>query len=208
MRIAIALALVAASACGGSSTSSPSAPELRATMTDPSGDAAQVIAAAAPDLTGATVLVSNGSVTVTAMFAPGTLVQGQTMVAAYVDTDENPSTGNPGMPGVAGAPDNGLIGWDFLIRAGGTRNSPAANVAAATGVVTGPGQNAQTAAPHFNTTATFPSADHMQVVVPLSALGNDDGRMTVKIVAYQWTDTGAAPTDYLPNLGFPPVAVR
>jgi len=208
MRIAAALALLAAAACGGSSSSSPSTPDLRGAVTDPAGDAARVLPAAPPDLIGATMQVSGGSLTVTAAFAPGTLVQGETMVAAYLDTDENPSTGNPGMPGIFGAPDIGLIGWDYVIRAGGTRGSPAANVSRATGVVGGPGQNAATDSPHFSTTATFPTADQMQIIVPMSALGNDDGRMAFKIVAYQWTDTSAAPTDYLPNLGVAPALVR
>ena len=70
-RMGYLAAVLLASGCGGS-TASPSPAALHAEVGDPVGDAlADPSARVSPDLTHATVDVSNGSITVAVRFAPG-----------------------------------------------------------------------------------------------------------------------------------------
>jgi hypothetical protein len=79
--------------CGGS-TAAPSPATLHAEVGDPVGDAlADPSARVSPDLTHATVDVSNGNFTVAIRFAPGAFDPSTSRVTVQLDTDQNPSTG-------------------------------------------------------------------------------------------------------------------
>src|SRR3954468_14510209 len=86
--------LVAATACGSSSTTpSGTINTFRAEVTDAAGDA--VVSATVPtppDLIHGTLDVAGGNLTVTFQFAPGTLGP-STVVTILLDTDQNTATG-------------------------------------------------------------------------------------------------------------------
>jgi len=201
MRAAVVtLAISGCIACG--SPSAPSAPPvLTGTTTDPAGDAiARPGVAVVPDLVGATLQATGGNLTITISFAPGTLSQSQTLWSVTLDTDENPATGSPGSD--SGGGDAALLGADYVVYGVAPRGSTQAIVLRATG----PNQFVTVG----TVAATFPAADQVRAVVPLSLLGNDDGRLKFKVVCSQYlSDTTATGiTDYMPDLGQPPGVVR
>jgi hypothetical protein len=89
-RAGLALFVAGSLSCGGSSTSAtPTAKSvLRGTVSDPAGDSAIPNGA---DLTGATLEVTDGTLTATITFAPGTLTPSNALVLVFLDTDENPA---------------------------------------------------------------------------------------------------------------------
>jgi hypothetical protein len=190
--------------CGGSrSPVSPSGstPTLRGTVTDPTGDSLPSLPSlpVSPDLVSAAIEVSDGTMTLTVSFVPGTLSPTATLFYAYLDTDEDPSTGRPGVPGPGGTNDVALIGSEYWIDALDPRLSNRAQIFRTTG---------GTQANFGSVNVTFPNADQARIEVPLTLLGNDDGRMRFKIVCQQWlTDSATTLTiygamlDYMPNLG-------
>jgi hypothetical protein len=199
---AAVLLILAASGCGSASTpAAPSVPALTGTVTDAAGDALpRPGVAVTPDLIGATIEVSGGNLTLTVTLAPGTLSQTQTLISAALDTDENPGTGSPGIDS-AGS-DAALIGTDYVINAVAPRNSAQALILRATG-------NYQFATAG-TASVSFPSANQVRVIVPLSLLGNDDGRMKFKVACSQYlTDTTVTGiTDFMPDVGLPSGVVR
>jgi hypothetical protein len=200
MRAAV-LVLTISCGVGCGSPSMPSIPVLTGSVSDPAGDAVpRPSVPVSPDLVGATIEVSGGILTLTVSFAPGTLSQTQTLWAATLDTDENPATGSPGVD--SGGGDAALIGGDYVIEGVMPRGSMQALVLRSTG----PNQ--------FVTVGTvavsFPSANQARVAVPLSLLGNDDGRLKFKVTCAQFLADAVttAIVDYMPDLGLPPGVVR
>lgn len=207
LRLAMSVAPVILASCGGSTT--PTAPatgarSLTGTVTDPIGDALVVPGVpTSPDLAGATLEVDGGNLTITVSYAPGTMSQGRTLFLAFLDTDENPATGNPGIPAASGVADADQIGWEYQIGGVDPVGSGRASVLRATG-----SGNTLTL---NSVPVTFPNADQIRVVVPMSALGNDDGRMTFKIIGFPWLDSqppSATAVDDMPDLAAAPGAVR
>ena len=143
-------------------------------------------------------IVSIATIVVT--FAPGTLEPTFTLFSILLDTDESPATGNAG----TGA-DATTFGWDYSISGVNPQGSTTAQVSRALGPalqgqVTGVG----------TAIVTFPAADQARVTVPVSMLGNDDGRMSFKVICQQWI-TGSINTgvlDWMPDVGLPPATVR
>jgi hypothetical protein len=197
------LLMLAASGCGSSSTpAAPSVTTLTGTVTDAAGDALpRPGVTVTPDLVGATIEVSGGNLTLMVTLAPGTLSQTQTLVGVTLDTDENPATGSPGID--SASTDAALMGTDYVINAVAPRNSAQALVLRATG-------NSYQFVTVGTAPVTFPSTDQLRVTVPLSLLGNDDGRMKFKVVCSQYlTDTTLTGiTDFVPDLGQFPGIVR
>jgi hypothetical protein len=202
---AAVLLIVVAGGCGSSTTSGPTAPTvttMTGTVTDPAGDALpRPGVAVTPDLVGATIEVNGGNLTLTVTLAPGTLSQTQTLISATLDTDENPNTGAPGID--SGATDAALMGADYVINAVIPRNSTQALVLRAIG-------NAYQFTTAGTASVSFPSGNQVRVTVPLSLLGNDDGRMKFKVVCSQYlTDTTLTGiTDFMPDPGQSPGVVR
>ena len=98
IRLAIGAAAVILTACGSSTTTSPTAPSaniFHAEVLDSVGDAvAPPGVANAPDLVHGTADVSSGNIVFTIQFAPGTLNLQSTRVTVELDTDQDLSTGN------------------------------------------------------------------------------------------------------------------
>jgi len=141
-----------------------------------------------PDLVGATIDVRGGNLTATISFAPGTLSHTNTFACLMLDVDENASTGAP-------APGGEPLGYDYSICGVVPRASTSAQVSQLGG---GVATNISSVA------ATFPTADQVQFVVPLSVLGNDDGRMAFKVNAMQFVDDpivfNSGAVDWMPDL--------
>ena len=198
--------MVTAAACGSATAPSPS---LTGTVTDPAGDTTPPAALlVAPDLVAATLDVSGGNLTATVTFAPGTLSPTLTLTSILLDTDENPATGSPGVD--SDGTDAALIGVDYIIDAVRPLGSGVALVLGSTGT---PNQFVGVGAQFLGTgtiPVSFPTADQMRLTVPLSMVGNGDGRMTFKVVvrAYLSANQTTAITDYMPNVGLPPGVVQ
>jgi hypothetical protein len=198
--------IVALTSCGSTPPTTPSTQPtvLTGTVTDRIGDALVVPGLpTSPDLAAATLQVSGGNLTITVSYAPGTMSQTRTLFFAFLDTDENPATGNPGVPAVGGNADADLIGWEYQIGGIDPADSGRASVLRATG-----SGNTVTVS---SIPVTFPAADQIRVIVPMNVLGNIDGRMKFKIVCHQWLSP-QPPTstvlDYMPDLGAAPGVVH
>ena len=190
--------------CGSSTstspTSTPSCPKFRGAVTDATGDTfADPFGRVpvSPDLTAATIEVCNGTLTLTVSFATGTFLSNQTLVTVSLDTDENVGTGVVFLGDVT-------LGADFGILATSPGGSGQAQIRK-----WDPAANALT----INTgtaSVTFPRSGQMQVAVPLSLLGNDDGRLAFKVYAAHWltSTTSSGTLDVMPNTGAPPGLVR
>jgi hypothetical protein len=206
--------LDAAGGCGGPTPATPSttSPALHGQVSDPVGDAVITpvirngvamtpVVPILPDLVAATVDVSSGNLTATVSFAPGTLSHMDTLFCVLLDTDENPATGNAGS-----GQDSATFGWDYSICAVDPRGSASSQIARALG----PGQPGQVMSVASSST-TFPSADQSRVTVPLSLLGNGNGRLAFKVISMQWVDAPVVTTaviDWMPDIGQPPALVR
>lgn len=200
---AVAGTLPLSIACKSKAPSSPSpaTATLRGTASDPTGDRLSVLGVSiAPDLIAATIDVSGGNATLLVTFAPGTHERTFTLFFVLLDVDENPATGNAGI----GA-DSTTFGWDYSIGGVNPQGSTTAQISRALG----PGQPGQVTGAG-TATVTFPAADQARVTVPLSVLGNDDGRMSFKVNVMQWiappNTTGVL--DWMPDVGQAPALVR
>jgi hypothetical protein len=192
--------LVAAACSNSQSPTPPTATTLTASVSDVAGDTVvfpvlrngvQVtpVVPVPSDLIGATVEVSNGNLTATITFAPGTLSRSDTFACLELDVDENPSTGAPAAGGDV------PLGFDYSVCGVVPRGSTTVQVSRlGGGVATGVG-SAQ---------VVFPAADQMRITVPLALLGNDDGRMAFKVDSMQWVDQPVLNTsalDWMPDIG-------
>src|SRR5262245_10651578 len=170
---AASLAVLAwTAACSGSTSPTTIAVgSLHGEVTDAAGDAvSDARVPRAPDLVRATADVAAGNVTFVIQLAPGTLDRQTTRVTLLLDTDQDGSTGIRQGDG---------IGADYSL-----------DLAASSGQATVARANAANCAAHlscFDTIGSAPitvAADTMQVTVPLSQLGNDDGRFNFQMSAY------------------------
>jgi TonB family protein len=143
----------------------PGTPVLTGAVTDRTGDASpHPGVAVSPDLLAATIEVTAGGLMLLrARCAPGTFDPDTTSIQFAFDVDQDPMTGDP----IAG------LGIDYVIdlesRLPGRRASVSRNVARGT----------------YRQVARLPVAvrpDGMDVHVPLSVLGGDDGRLSFRVV--------------------------
>ena len=188
----LAAVLVAAAACGGSSTT-PTVTALHGEVSDATGDAvADPSAPVSPDLVRGTIDVSGGNIAVTIRFAPGTFDRATSRVTIELDTDQNPSTGlrTSGL-GV----DWGLDLWAATSQAAVLQATPE----------TCPQD------PCYRQTSTTPLniiADGMAVTMPLSTFGSVDGRLSFRAFAYPSRPAASSlatfPTDIMPDIAAAP----
>jgi len=185
----------------GVGCTSPSGPTFSGTVSDPAGDAFVFDSVPLPpDLIAATIDISGTDLILTVSYKPGTLSQTLTKFQALLDIDENPATGFGGVD--EAHTDAPLIGVDYMIVAVSPRASGQGQVSQidSVGHVTSTG----------TVTLTFPTADQAKVTVPLSMLGNDDGKLKFKVTVSQFvTDIGSTGIiDVMPNVGLAPGQVR
>jgi hypothetical protein len=194
-------AVLLASGCGGStgalSPAAPSPAALHAEIGDPVGDAlADPSARVSPDLTHATIDVANGSITVAIRFAPAAFDPATARVTVQLDTDQNPSTGIRQANG---------MGVEYVIDM--PAFSSQANVLKAV-----PNAACTTIDPCYVPAGTVPlsvSSDGMTAAVPLPLLGNADGRMMFRVIAYVSLPgvASAYTDDAMPDMTLPPAHV-
>jgi hypothetical protein len=173
-------------------------PPLHGDVTDPVGDAvADARIAISPDLVRATadVVAGSGSVTVAIQFAPGTFNRQTTRVSVLLDTDQDGSTGNRQVSG---------LGADYGL-----------DLDAATGLAAVTKANPSACAARLSCfdpvglVSITPGTDGMQVTVPLSMLGNDDGRLNFQMSAYVMVaPLTPVVVDFMPDSSLPPGRVQ
>ena len=196
--VCVAALFLAATGCGGSATPpSPTAPSpatqtLHGEVTDPIGDAlSDSRVPVSPDLVHATADVADGSITFVIQFAPGTVDRQTTMVTVNLDTDQNASTG---------IQQGGGVGADYGIALAASTARATVNKADPVGCA------ARLSC--FNAVGSVPMTvvgDEMRATVPLSLLGNDDGRMSFRVHSYVSVDGSPSSTlDFEPNDNLPP----
>jgi hypothetical protein len=149
-----------------------------------------------PDLVRATVDVVAGNIMFMIRLAPASFDPATTVLLIDLDTDQNTSTGFSR---------NGL-GVDFSLNLGapGFGNPPLGNQAHILRFGASPGP--------FGLSGSVPVTvvtDGMNVTVPLSMLGNGDGRMAFRVESLVLLTTiSAIPFDDLPDLSLPPPRVQ
>ena len=163
---------------------------FHAEVADPAGD--EVVSAAVPtppDLIHGTVDVGGGNLRVTFQFAPGTLGP-STVVTILLETDQNPATGFN---------DTGY-GIDYGVS---LYASTAAFIQKANPSSCASGANCYT---YVGTASVSLGTDTMATTIPLSMLGNADGRLTYRVFAGA-PATQTITTDVMPDITLPPTHV-
>ena len=182
---------VAATACGSPSTTpSSTVNTFHAEVTDAAGDA--VVSAAVPtppDLIHGTLDVGGGNLTVTVQFAPGTLSP-STVVTILLDTDQNPATGYN---------DSGY-GIDYGVS---LYASTEAFIQKANPPSCASGGNCYTP---VGTASVSLGKDTMATTIPLSMLGNADGRLNYRVFAGAPANSTIT-TDVMPDMTLSPAHV-
>jgi hypothetical protein len=192
----VATLLLAATACTSSTAAPSSSQTIRGDVSDPVGDAlSDPRVPVAPDLVRVTADVAAGNITFVMQFAPGALDRQTTRVSVLLDTDQDGSTGIRQASG---------IGADYNI-----------DVAAGTSQSAITRADPASCAAHlscFVSVGSLPvtfSADSVQVIVPLSLLGNDDGLLSYQASSYVLV-APLTPVvfDFIPDSGLPPARVQ
>jgi hypothetical protein len=142
-----------------------------------------------PDLVRGIAEVQAGSVAFTVRFAPGTFDPATTLILIYLDTDEKRSTGIV----MAGG-----LGVDYNVSASAQNGGHVEKY---------DGRWMQ-----IGTVATTVVADGIDVTVPLSLIGNPDGRLNYRISSFivlpNTTRATGVIVDTMPDVNLPPGRVQ
>jgi hypothetical protein len=201
-KIFLLIGILAATACGSSSTTpggsatAPSSPlnsfqnTFHAEVSEAAGDAvASANVPTPPDLIRGTLDVSGGLLKVTLQFAPGTLSQ-STVATILLDTDQNPATGYN---------DTGYgIDYGVSLYASTQAFVQKANPSSCAG-----GSNCYTP---VGTASISLGTDTLATTIPLSTLGNADGRLSYRVFAGAPANATNT-TDVMPDMTLPPARV-
>jgi hypothetical protein len=194
------LALV--SGCGGGSsaptapstpTPSPTPRNLRGDVTDRIGDAGTYPGVSIPpDLRSGSIEITPGNLMlISVRCAPGTFNTATTFVQFGLDVDQNPVTGSP-FEG---------LGLDYIIDMGSSFFGGEARVSRFVGGT------------QYQTVGTAPIsvvADGIDVGIPLSLIGNDDGRLNFRAITSSYLGGNGFSTilDYMPDREVPAGVVQ
>ena len=158
----------------------------------------------APDLVAAQLTVDQGNLRIQVRYAKGTFNPLTTKVNVVIDIDEDPATGSPGSDSGC-VNDAASMGLDFLVNTGGVLDGENVYVYPHAG-----GTACNSWAPRSNVGTRTLVPDGVDLVVPLSALGGDFGRMKFKVLAATSIPSVECPTcstsvqDYMTDVGFAP----
>ena len=163
------------------------------TVTDPQGDSFHQGPEPYPDLVEASGLCESGDCVFNVRFAAGTYSALLTSTTLGLDTDQNPATGGPGVFS-GGTTDVGILGVDYLA----VVDMPTASAKVYRYGGTG---DSWKYLGSFGTVTL--RADGFTLVLPVSAIGNDDGRMNLKLVcSTRLSSIGfTGGLDTMPNVG-------
>jgi hypothetical protein len=204
-RAILGLSLCGLASCSESDAPTPAAPMppvLRGELTDAVGDASKSASVPVhPDLASATLEVVGGILTITVTYAGGTWSQTRSVWFVVLDMDENSSTGFGDVPASASSPSVETFGWEYQITAVDPAETSTGGITRALG---------RTSFDRVGTVpVTFPGPNAVRVSIPLSMLGNDDGRLRFRVLAGQWDGPlSAALTDVMPEAGQQAGSVR
>src|SRR5262245_14333562 len=185
------LLCVALLACGcdegsGNPAPSPSPRALRADVTDRAGDASAFAGVAVPpDLFSASVEITQGNLMLISVRCnAGTFDPATTSIQFDLDVDQDPGTGDP-FEG---------LGLEYIIDMGSSFYAAQARV------------SRFVAGTQYETVGTVPVSvisNGIDVGVPLSLIGNDDGRMKFRVFATYYLGRSGFSTilDYMPDRG-------
>ena len=162
---------------------------------DPTGDTFGA-GAVQIDITSVNGTVAGSNLTFRVTFAsqvapPSALLPNSVVAFIDIDTDQNPLTGAPSFTSIFGPPPAPLLGIEFFV-----------DVSSEIGQ---PGFVDIVDAASFTTTATVAisfTSNSFTVVVPLSAIGGDNGIVNYGVIVGTFTE----PTDEAPNGTVPPVS--
>lgn len=165
-------------------------------VVDPMGDAPVGLLSTSPDLVEADVRAAGGVLSIVVTFATGTFSEQDLGFTVYLDIDENPLTGRPGLNSVGA--DSSIIGVEYFLSFKRPRSATAAEI-----VRMRPSSGSDTTG---TTPVTFNGSERASLAVPLSALGGDDGRLAYKVTSDYWRESGGVvqatnQLDYIPNIG-------
>jgi hypothetical protein len=196
MRFGLLVALVFSLSCGDGRSTSPAAPTgpppppilPRGTVTDATGDAATCcpVIAVAPDLVSGGITITDGGTAILSVrFSPGTFDPNTTTVGFLLDTDQNAASGGDftgmGLEYIVDFGSEYFSGFAFILRYEGFGEYGPYVPAAPVSIVN----------------------NGMEVALPLSLLGGDDGRMNFRVyVQTQVSEDGFTTIlDYMPDRG-------
>ena len=189
--VLLALTMSMALGCGGSTPAptTPTSATLHGEVVDAIGDArADPRVPVAPDLMRATIDVAAGSMTLVVTLASGTLDRQTTRISVLLDTDQNGSTG---------IPEPGGLGADYALDLAAASGQAAVTKADPVGCAAH-----QSCFDPIGSTPIIFLTDAMQIVLPLTALGDAEGHMAFRMDAYV---LGAPLTpvvfDFMPDTG-------
>jgi hypothetical protein len=191
------LAIVLTVSVCGCSTTAPSTTTAtpHGEVSDPVGDAiADSRVPVSPDLVHATADVQAGNITFVVQFASGTFDRPTTRVSMVLDTDQNASTGILQLDGV---------GADYGIDLDASTSQAAVTKADPVGCAA----HSSCFSPITLAPITFVT-NGVQVTLPLSLLGNSDGRMTFQLHSYVLVAGAAVVVDFMPDSTLPPGRVQ
>jgi hypothetical protein len=202
MRLAASLA-VASIGCGGSSAAPSIAPApLHGEAADAIGDTIAGSVPVPPDLVHATVDVASGNITFLIQLAPGTLDRQTSRVEILLDTDQNSSTGIRQLND---------LGADYSIDLVASASQTTVLRADAIGCAA--------FRSCYTSIGSAPIAfvgDSIQTTIPLSLLGNDDGRLSFQVFSSAFVRLSPSPSaaltavtfDAMPNEAAPAARVQ
>ena len=200
--LAVALVFFVVGCSGSSAAPSTNSATLHGEANDAVGDVIAGSVATPPDLVHAVADVAAGNITFVIQFAPGTFDRQTTRTSILLDTDQDGSTGIRQVS---------ALGADYSVE-----------LVAPTAEATIMKADAVACAASFSCFNAVGSAaitlvqEGMQVTVPLSLVGNDDGRMSfqmfarvlVKLSPSAVASLTAITFDAMPNETAPPARVQ
>jgi hypothetical protein len=155
------------------------------------------------DLVSAALTVDGGNLTVEVRYTPSTFNPTKSNVAVLLDVDQNNATGQPGIDGGCSR-DTAYIGSEYLLDIGSQGSTPARIYQ-----YSYPPCNALTQVGTASITIlNNGTADNgYKITVPLSLLGNDDGRLKFKVISSEQINPPAPGNtgilDVMPDEGTP-----
>jgi hypothetical protein len=176
-------------------------PPWQGSATDPIGD----LTARGADLAAVTVAVVGGdSLFVSIRWAAGNFVRDSSQVTVMLDVDQNPGTGHPGI-NATGTVDAGAIGSEYALVLGASQDVVRDDLR----IFRHAGSGGLFTEFTLNGVISYVT-DGLEVVIPLAALGEEDGLLQYKLVSTVKVDASGFSgwLDVVPDVGQAAVTVR
>jgi hypothetical protein len=201
--LSVCALIVAAASCGGSSTAPAIAPApLHGETDDAIGDTFTFVngVPVPPDLVHATADVTAGNIAFVIQLAPGTLDRQTTRLSILLDTDQT---------AVTGIRQQNDLGADYGIELAASTGQ--ATITKANGVGCAIPAPVPACFTQIGSASINVGQDVIQVTVPLSLIGNDDGRLSFQVFSSTVVSTSPLSvigTDAMPNVTAPAARVQ